>query len=121
MLKFVVRRWWVFGAAALILLVAAISTWALWSTKPWLAVVLGVSIASGGLGVLTFVRVVRAVRELYRDTTQLKKLFAARGEVIEMARSERESIHKRLALAERRLAALAMKLDSTDELGEPPR
>lgn len=66
--------------------------------------------AIGLLGV-QFIRVSAALRHLHGQTARLAELPEVRAEL--------NATRARLALAERRLSALAIKLEATDELDEP--
>lgn len=125
MLRFFAQRWWMVFAGALVFASAAIVGVILWRIEGWLAIVASSSMIAAGLGVLAFARLISAIRELFRDTTLLRRdlaeiqqLYADRGRTLEEARVEREALRTRLALTERRLAAVAIKLDFAGALEE---
>ncbi len=110
MVKRFAGRWRTIAAATLIGAAALGAAWRLWPAGPWLAAAIAACIALAGFAVLGLVRLHGAVRELLRDTAELKQ----------SVRDIEEQQRPRLALAERRLAALAVKLEASEELEEPP-
>jgi hypothetical protein len=123
MVSFFAQRGWLLGAAVLIFAIAAIAAWLVSGSGLWLSAVLGVSIVIGGLGVLAFARMIRAIRELYQLVIQLRDdVDKVQDRIVDLGvdQSSVDALRGRLALAERRLSALAVKLEMSDELDNRP-
>jgi hypothetical protein len=120
MLSFLAQRMSLL-AAALVIFAIAVAAWLASGAGLWLSAVLAASIVVGGLGVLAFVRMIAAIRELYQLVIALRSdlgKLQARCADLSVERDSIDALRTRLALAERRLAVLAIKLDATDELDE---
>lgn len=101
----------VLGGAAILFLLAGLAAWLRPADGPWPALAL----AAGGVGALALFALARtraALRKVFQQAEELKQADA------ELKRENAE-LRARLALAERRLAALAIALDLSDELDEP--
>ncbi len=107
MLNFIMRRRLLFAATALVLLLAALVGWLAAPVGPHFAASLA------GAFLLIGLAVIAAVRLVFRALAKLKDENASLGG------ADVERLGVRPALAERRLAALAIKLDATGDLDEP--
>ncbi len=114
MLSSVAQRGWLLAVFAFIV-IAIVVAGAVRPVGFWAAVIVGVVVFGAGVGALALVRLLAAIRELYRNVADLNAENAA----LKASVQDGLQLRARLALAERRLAALAIKLQVTDELDEP--
>lgn len=124
MLSFIAQRRWLFGAAALIFAIAAITAWLMSGGGLWLSAALSASIAVAGAGVIAFTRMIAAIRELFRLIVELRQDLGELRNRYDSLSAEQETVdvlRARLALAERRLSRLAVKLEMSDELDQRPQ
>lgn len=111
------RRWWLVAVAFVVVIAAIVIAEAL-PLGPLLAVVVGAATFVGGLGLLAAARMLAAIRELFKSVSELRTENATLKSEYADKHGQFEQVRVRLALAERRLAALAIKLDATDGLDQ---
>lgn len=102
----------VFGAASIMLSFACFAAWTAPPGELWLSAALA-AVTAGGVVALGAARARGAFRELFKQMAELKQ----EGSNLKRENAEFRS---RLALAERRLSALAIASDLTDKLPHRP-
>lgn len=116
MLNFITQRRWLFLAGALVALLALFVVSRAWAFGASLALVLGASTLIGGLAVVVTARIAGAIRVVFKKIGELE---AGARATPPQASAQLDEFRTRLALVERRLAALAIKLDATEDLNLP--
>ncbi|MEZ5996623.1 MAG: hypothetical protein R3C25_12825 [Hyphomonadaceae bacterium] len=112
MLIFLWERKGLAAAATLIALLAAAAAWSAQPLGQMAAALIGAMVLVLGL------LVVGLARAFWRTRLAFRRI-EAQQEQTEQLRVAGDALRTRLALAERRLAALAIKLDASDELDNP--
>jgi hypothetical protein len=106
-----------FASVVLLAIVTAVVFARAHPLTPLIAVLASVATLVVGLMALALTRVVAALRDAFTQIRTLEAQNAALAERLS-AIPNVENLRARLALAERRLTALAIKLEVTDELGQ---
>ncbi len=118
MIASIARRRWLATALLCTLLAAALTAWALAPAHgAAIAMVGAVSVLALGAAAIGLVRAIAAQRALARDLAALRQSGGAVQRETEYLRAALASAEHRLSLAERRIAALAIKLDLTEDEG----
>lgn len=118
MIALIARRRWLAAALLCVLLAAGLMAWALAPAYgAAIAAVGAISVLALGVAAIGLVRAAAAQRALACDLEALRKAAAAQQES-EHLRAALVRAEHRLSLAERRIAALAIKLDLAEDEGQ---
>ncbi|GIK47437.1 MAG: hypothetical protein KJZ75_06330 [Hyphomonadaceae bacterium] len=116
MIASIARRRWLAAAVFCVLLAAALTAWALAPAEGAAAAAVGaVSVLALGAAAIGLVRAAAAQRALAGDLDMLRQGNGADQREAERLRAALARAEQRLSLAERRIAALAIKLDLTED------